>query len=181
MDYLQKAIDFATKWHKGQTRKYTGEDYINHPLEVARVLKTYTTYWTPDMLKAAILHDVLEDTDCTEGMLKREFGGEVTSLVYELTEQPTKGNRLERKTQEAHRLTYCIDQVQLIKCADIFSNCLDIVDNDRDFAEIYLREKLLTLSLFRYKVQQDNIYKKTEDLVIGEYGRLQLLKMRGQL
>ena len=67
---LKKAIEFATKAHEGQVRKYTGEPYIVHPLEVAEIVKTVEH--TEEMLMAAVLHDTVEDTDTTIEDIDRE-------------------------------------------------------------------------------------------------------------
>ena len=58
-----KADTFADLSHSGQVRKYTGEPYIVHPREVATLVSTVAH--TPEMLAAALLHDVVEDTPAT--------------------------------------------------------------------------------------------------------------------
>jgi (p)ppGpp synthase/HD superfamily hydrolase len=79
---IQKAIDFAIKAHEGQKRK-SGEDYVVHPLLVA----TITHYFNPDekVVTAAILHDIVEDTDYTIWYIKDYFSKEVANLVESLT------------------------------------------------------------------------------------------------
>jgi (p)ppGpp synthase/HD superfamily hydrolase len=52
-DITHKALEFATVAHAGQKRKYTGEDYIVHPIEVMEIIKTVSH--TPEMLAAALL------------------------------------------------------------------------------------------------------------------------------
>ena len=80
MKQLDKAIQFATKAHEGQTRKYTGEPYIVHPLSVMEIVKTVDH--TEEMLMAAVLHDTVEDTDVTLQDIDREFGPVVACLLY---------------------------------------------------------------------------------------------------
>jgi RelA/SpoT family (p)ppGpp synthetase len=79
---IQKALDFAIKAHEGQKRK-SGEDYVIHPILVA----TITSYFNDneDVVVAAILHDVVEDTPYTIYYIKDEFGEEVANLVEGLT------------------------------------------------------------------------------------------------
>ena len=57
---LDRAIHLATVAHTGQKRKYTGAPYIGHPLEVMGIVQTVPH--TTEMLMAAVLHDVVEDT-----------------------------------------------------------------------------------------------------------------------
>ncbi|NPA87775.1 RelA/SpoT family protein [Caminibacter pacificus] len=79
---IRKALDFAIKAHSGQKRK-SGEDYVIHPILVA----TITSYFndSEDVIIAAILHDVVEDTEYTIWYIKDEFGSEVANLVEGLT------------------------------------------------------------------------------------------------
>ena len=74
---LDRAIEFATKAHKGQFRKYTGEPYINHPLAVMEIVRGVPGH-TEEMLVAAVLHDVVEDTDVSLMEITEKFGNVVT-------------------------------------------------------------------------------------------------------
>lgn len=79
---IEQAYLFAADKHFGQKR-LTGEDYINHPLNVAYILTDIFADSTT--IQAAILHDTIEDTDATEEDVRTKFGDEVTSLVLGLT------------------------------------------------------------------------------------------------
>jgi len=89
-----RARAFATAAHAAvkQLRKYTGEPYIVHPAAVAEIVKSVRH--TPEMIAAAWLHDVVEDTGVTLEAIESEFGADVTSLVFWLTDQskPSDGN-----------------------------------------------------------------------------------------
>ena len=85
---LERAIQFATQAHKGQFRKYTGEPYITHPLAVMEIVKGVPGH-TPEMLVAAVLHDVVEDTDVSLMEIQEEFGDAVSDLVLHLTDIST--------------------------------------------------------------------------------------------
>ncbi len=75
---LTKAATFAAKKHTRQKRKgANSEPYINHPLEVADLLSRVGKIEDCDILTAAILHDVLEDTDTCEDEIERLFGTKV--------------------------------------------------------------------------------------------------------
>lgn len=75
---VSAAYAFAAEAHKGQTR-FSGEDYISHPLEVARILANM--HMDHQSIMAAILHDVLEDTPLDKSVLAEKFGDEVANLV----------------------------------------------------------------------------------------------------
>ena len=79
---VKKALEFAKKAHAGQKRK-SGEDYVIHPILVAAI----TSYFNneEDVITAALLHDVVEDTPYTIYYIKDEFGDEVAYLVEGLT------------------------------------------------------------------------------------------------
>ena len=79
---IRKAYLFADMKHRGQFRK-SGEEYIIHPLNVGIILTTI--YADSETIEAALLHDVLEDTDCTKDEMEKEFGSEVTKLVLGVT------------------------------------------------------------------------------------------------
>lgn len=76
---LDKAIGFATRAHAGQVRKGTSTPYILHPLEAAAICATVTD--DPEVLAAAVLHDVVEDTDATIDKIETWFGTRVATLV----------------------------------------------------------------------------------------------------
>ena len=77
-----KAYDFANEKHKGQLRK-SGEPYIIHPLQVAYILTTIDM--DEATICAALLHDVVEDTEITHEDLIKEFGEEIANLVDGVT------------------------------------------------------------------------------------------------
>ncbi len=79
---ILKAIEFSYTKHKGQKRK-SGEPYITHPLEVARILKDINM--DADTVIAGILHDTLEDTDTTYEEIKELFGEHVAHIVDGVT------------------------------------------------------------------------------------------------
>lgn len=76
---LDSAIIFATKAHSGMKRKGTNVPYIVHPIEAASIVSTMTD--DEEVIAAAVLHDVLEDTETTEQALLARFGRRITELV----------------------------------------------------------------------------------------------------
>lgn len=79
---LEEAYRFALAAHGGQTRK-SGEPFINHPLEVALILAEL--HLDTATLKAALLHDVVEDSEVTLDEVRERFGDEVAELVDGVT------------------------------------------------------------------------------------------------
>jgi GTP diphosphokinase / guanosine-3',5'-bis(diphosphate) 3'-diphosphatase len=79
---IARAIDFATKAHKGQKRM-SGEDYINHPISASIILAQIF----PDTatICATILHDITEDTEVSQEELTKQFGEEIAELVDGVT------------------------------------------------------------------------------------------------
>lgn len=149
IDIVEKARIFQIAAHSAvkQVRKYTGEPYWVHPIEVATILSEYEEV-TPEMRAAAMLHDVEEDTGVTHDIIIIEFGPIVGEYVDWLTDKskPEDGNRAVRKKKDADRLMLAPWQVQSIKCADLISNTKSIVENDPGFAKTYLPEKAYLLS-----------------------------------
>lgn len=139
-----RATLFATMAHKGQKRKYTGDDYIVHPIAVAELVRDKGG--SEDMIIAALLHDTVEDTEVTHAQVESAFGPVVAELVYELTDVFTheaypNDNRAIRKKREAHRLAEVSDEAKLIKWCDMKDNTSTITAHDAGFARVYMAEK----------------------------------------
>ena len=94
---INKAKMLAGKAHEGQFRKYSGLPYIVHPIEVATIVQTVEH--SEEMIAAALLHDVVEDTDYSFEDIAKEVSPEVADLVKGLTDvsNPEDGNRKVRK------------------------------------------------------------------------------------
>ncbi len=143
---IERAFRLAAIYHHGQARKYTGEPYIVHPVEVMSILTDHFYFGRDSqsiqhMLAAALLHDVLEDTYASREALQLEMPDAVISHVVALTDTPREeGNRKQRKAMDRMRLAAASAEVHSIKCADIISNTRTIVEYDDKFARVYLRE-----------------------------------------
>jgi (p)ppGpp synthase/HD superfamily hydrolase len=147
---IERAQLFATAAHgaTGQKRKYSGEPYIVHPAQVVDILYSVSGT-TPEMIAAGWLHDVVEDTQISLKLIQREFGGTVAELVDWLTDisKPEHGNRAARKQIDREHIAAAPPGAQTIKLADLIANTQDIVEHDKDFARIYLKEKQLLLNV----------------------------------
>jgi (p)ppGpp synthase/HD superfamily hydrolase len=149
---LEKALAFATVKHAGQLRKYTGDPYIVHPIAVAETVAA--TGGDEAAIAAAYLHDTLEDTATTYEELVTEFGVEVASLVFELTDVYTSKayphlNRKARVALEVKRLAGISDRAKLVKLADIANNTSTIEEHDPKFAKVYLPEKAAQMEVLK--------------------------------
>ena len=94
---ILKAYNYANDNHKGQ-RRFSGEDYIIHPLNVANILSEIEL--DDETICAALLHDVVEDTDITQEDLVREFGEEIANIV----DGVTKLSKLQYTTREEQQV-----------------------------------------------------------------------------
>jgi (p)ppGpp synthase/HD superfamily hydrolase len=90
-DLIDKAIYWAKKYHDGQFRK-SGAPFYTHPLEVAYMVSEYKL--KTDVIVTAILHDIVEDTKVTAGMILDEFGRRIEEMVDRLTRDRSDGSKL---------------------------------------------------------------------------------------
>ena len=139
----EEAREFAREAHKDQFRKYKNEPYIEHPIRVAKLVGTVPH--TTEMLCAAYLHDMVEDTPVHLDKIRERFGEKVAFLVHELTDEYIKEkyphlNRKKRKEKEVERLSKISKEAKTIKLADVIDNTHDIVENDKGFARKYVPE-----------------------------------------
>ncbi len=138
----------------GQKRKWSGDDYITHPRRVVERLMSWEARVpvTLEMLAAAWLHDVLEDTCITPEQLHNTFPLSVVGLVVQLTNMRPTGpdfyvDRAERKQADLERLATVSPQAQTIKYADIWDNVDSFMKDDIKFArEVYIPEKVLLVT-----------------------------------
>ena len=144
---LHRAVSMAVAWHTGQDRKYSGVPYIVHPLRVMSIVREVSD--DESMLIAAVLHDVVEDTEATIETVETLFGGRVAALVGWLTDVsvPGDGNREARKAIDREHSASAPSDAQTIKLADLIDNTASITARDPDFAHVYMHEKALLLDV----------------------------------
>lgn len=150
-EVLTDIQNFAAEAHKGQRRKYAQEDYIHHPVRVSSLCRNVNA--SLPVVAAALLHDVLEDTDVSqermtiflEQVMNKDDAGKTLQLVTDLTDVYTaksfpRLNRRVRKDKEHERLALVQPDAQTIKYADIIDNCMDMAASGDDFAPRFLQE-----------------------------------------
>lgn len=154
MNKVKIAQQFAHDAHDsiGQVRKYSGQPYWTHTDHVAAIVASVGG--SEDMQAAAHLHDVLEDVAPLDKdgkfqafNIENLFGANVLALVVALTDVFTresypKLNRANRKALERERVSKISAEAKTIKLADFLDNTASIAEHDKDFAKVYLREKL---------------------------------------
>lgn len=124
---INKAFEVAKKQHGGQLRR-SGEPYIIHPIAVADILVNFGMDY--QSLVAALLHDVVEDTDYTLDELKTEFGGEIAVLVDGVTklghlQLSEKDSREEQQAENISKMLLAMSKdirVIVVKLADRLHN-----------------------------------------------------------
>ncbi len=183
LDVVQKAFDFANEAHKN-VRRRSGGPYIIHPIEVAKIVVSDIGLGYKS-IAAALLHDVVEDTDYTVDDIRNLFGDKIASLVDGLTkiknvldneDRSKKLNDANSKSIQAENfkrilLTLNDDvRVVLIKLADRLHNCRTI-----EYMPEYKRDKILSetmfifiplahrLGLYEIKSEMENIWLKYKE------------------
>lgn len=179
---VQKGFEFANEAHKN-VRRRSGEPYIIHPIEVAKIVVKDIGLGYKS-ITAALLHDVVEDTEYTTEDIRALFGDKIASLVDGLTkiktvldnEDRTKITSINTPSLQAENfkrilLTLNDDvRVVLIKLADRLHNCRTI-----EFMPEHKREKILSetmylfiplahrLGLYSIKTEMENIWLKYKE------------------
>jgi (p)ppGpp synthase/HD superfamily hydrolase len=144
-DHEREARLFATAAHgaTGQQMRWTGRPYIHHPEEVAAMLRfNLGRRCTIEMLQAAWLHDVAEDTPVGVDVITRNFGPRVGTMVYHLRKQRFRG-------------VTCLTHMGAMDAATATVKAADTAVNTRTvaarapevFARRYLRAKAVEVDL----------------------------------
>lgn len=168
MKSIEYAISFAKTAHRGQKRRYTNEPYIEHPLAVMEIVSG-AKFCTPSMLKAAVLHDVVEDTAVGIDDILSLFGENTATLVSMLTDVSvlSDGNREFRKAMDREKLSAASPEAKTIKLADMIHNMRSIIDHGkRDYVDMYMNEKRLLWHKMR---EGDNGLLSTTKNIIDSY------------
>ena len=168
-----KAFEFANEAHKG-VRRRSGEPYILHPIAVAKIVVEEIGLGYKSIC-AALLHDVVEDTDYTVEDIQRLFGDKIASIVDGLTKIKTaldqsnkNGQPTSLQAENFKRILLTLNddvRIVLIKLADRLHNVRTI-----QFMPEYKRDKILSetmyifiplahrLGLYNIKSEMENIW-----------------------
>lgn len=116
---IKKAAEFAKRAHDGVYRKGTQIPYITHPMETAAIVTAFTN--EPEMIAAALLHDVIEDAGVTKEELEEKFGSRVAFLVESESEDKSR-SWMERKGTTVEHLKSATRDEKILALADKLSN-----------------------------------------------------------
>jgi guanosine-3',5'-bis(diphosphate) 3'-pyrophosphohydrolase len=122
---LLEAASLAARAHDGQMRKDKETPYVSHVFRVCLIVRDLFGFDDPSMLKAALLHDTIEDTNTDFDDIADQLGHEIAAWVAFLT----KNKAMEENAREAdyiERLLKAPWQVQACKLADVFDNLIDL-------------------------------------------------------
>ena len=172
MGMINDAIKFASIRHIKQTRKFNFKPYITHPREVALILLAVLPEIDSEIVAAAVLHDVVEDTyeDPKEGFheIELRFGRRVRELVEELTTNASEKKIFGKKKYLSKKMNEMSSDALLIKLADRYHNVEVLLDpeTDIDFVKRYWAETVYIIDNLR------NDLTDTHELLIGNINEL---------
>ncbi len=129
---------FATKKHKGQIRRNSGESYIEHPLRVSRIVGKYTK--NTDLIICALLHDTIEDTTATYLELKENFGENVANIVLSLTNDKKEITRVGKTKYLLKKMNNLNNGALLVKLADRLDNVSDLSTGSSKWSYKYAKQ-----------------------------------------
>jgi (p)ppGpp synthase/HD superfamily hydrolase len=118
------AVEFARANHEGQRRLGDGAPFLLHPLEVASLLQR--SGYPDEVIAAAVLHDVLEDTDVDRDELERRFGPKVAALVAAVSDDPSIVDEDERKRELTERVRRIGGHAAAVYAADKISKVREL-------------------------------------------------------
>jgi len=124
---LLGAVRFAAEQHRDDRRKgETAAPYINHPITVAEQLAAHDLGADVELLMAAVLHDVIEDTDATYDGVRHRFGARVADMVQEVSDDKTLEKDARRRLA-VDTIAHKSREARLIKLSDMIANVHDVI------------------------------------------------------
>jgi GTP pyrophosphokinase len=166
IEHVRVAIDFSRDAHQGQVRQ-SGDPYVTHPINVARILAPL--HIDLQAIIAALLHDVVEDTEVTSAQIAEKFGQPVAELVDGLS----KLDRLQFETREDAQaenfrkmlLAMARDvRVILIKLADRLHNMRTLDSMAQDKRERIARETMDIYAPIANRLGLNSLYQELQEL-----------------
>ena len=163
IELIESAYNWASELHEGQFR-ISGEPYIIHPVEVARILVDLKL--DRDTIIAAFLHDVLEDTETTPALMEEKFGKDVVNLVQGVT----KLGKYQFKSKEERQ-------------AENFRRMFIAMAQDIRIVVLKLADRLHNMRTLSYmaSAKQKRIAKETIDIFAPLANRLGMGKIKAEL
>ena len=142
---IPEAKRLAEKSHQGQFRKFENTPFVQHPIQVARILKSAAEEATKEMVAAALLHDTVEDTGVTHKQIRSRFGARVAKLVKELTTDKEKRDEYGKSKYLGWKMANMSDSALTIKLCDRYHNVRKIEETPKKFRKRYSKETRKTI------------------------------------
>lgn len=153
---IRRALEFMIEAHDGQFRKFSGQEYAWHPVGVAKIVRSLKSSKNKDKICiAALLHDVIEDTDVTLEVIENKFGQMVSSIVYELTSDGVKSKEIGKANYLLNKMLRMTSYALVIKLADRLHNCSDLPTASEKFRTKYVTETRFILNGLRERCLSD--------------------------
>lgn len=161
-----EAYRFSEKAHSGQKRR-SGEDYISHPVSVACIAARF--HLDSQSIQAALLHDVVEDTESTETEIESKFGKQVSTLVIGLSklDKVQFQDASEAQAENFRKMLLAMTQdvrVILIKLSDRLHNMQTIQSLDEAKKTRIAQETVDIYAPIANRLGLNNLYQELEDL-----------------
>jgi hypothetical protein len=154
------AIEFARSHHGAQRRRGDSASFLLHPLEVASLLAR--SRYPDHVVAAAVLHDVLEDTDAAPQELEERFGSDVARLVELVSDDPSVDDEEERKDDVRERVRRAGGFAPVVYGADKVSKVRELrlqlaTGLDPKQAELKLRRHRRTLEMLEERIPRSRV------------------------
>ena len=168
---LDRAIQFAVQAHSGAQRRGKGFPYIVHPMEAMAIAATMSD--DQEVLAAAALHDVVEDTDVTLDELRSRFGERVASLVDTESDRRDEGlDWRSRKEESLKRLREASRDAKIVALGDKLSNMRAIARDYTSEGEVFwdrFRVKEKSVHGWRYHALLDALSELADTYAYQEF------------
>ncbi len=176
METIVKAFQYALERHAGQLRKDNSTPYIVHPFRVFLWLADEAKIYDENVLSAAFLHDLIEDTNIDYDDINDEFNKEVADIVSVLTKDKSLPEHVREKRYN-EKLLHGSWKVKVVKLADMYDNLCDL-----DNWNIDKREKIVKLKEKREQLEfvGRNLPGKYERILKIVEDRLKITRRRVQ-
>ena len=169
-DLIDKAIYWAKKYHDGQYRK-SGEPFYSHPLEVAYIVSDHLLH--TNTIVASILHDIVEDTEVTTGIILDEFGWRIAEIVDRLTRDRPDGTKLSVEEILDNAYEQNDEEVLLIKCCDRLHNLQTIEIMGGTKKEKTCRESIKATLLACFYIGNNSLANSLQELALKPINKFQ--------
>ncbi|MHB1345952.1 MAG: RelA/SpoT family protein [Candidatus Humimicrobiaceae bacterium] len=180
---IQKAFLTAKKYHANQFRK-SGEPFIMHPIEVAKILAIIEL--DQASIIAAILHDLVEDTDFSIEKVREEFGEEIANIINGVTklEKIIFHSKEERQVENLRKMIIAMSEdvrIIIVKLADRLHNMRTLSSLSKEKIQIKSLETLEVYAPIAHRLGISQIKSELEDLSFKHLYPRQYIKIKKML